>query len=257
MIEEYIDKASIAILEGAKNIKKGKIDKKMYYHVVEEYFNNIYKYVEENIDDIDANTLARIHSLENSLNDFIIDFTPKLKAPNEVANSDEYLLETIVYFTRKQLRVKESVELDIDSLRKQDRLANDYVKDMCDRLGLPCISFNVSFMFDLPRNHNISIVKVNDENYLIDCTYQQYFLVGQNFKNRYLKSSTRIVTSEVGQRMINKNEEGARELLEKGFINCKDITFEDYFDTMFEQAGKEPLDTGVYLEIILNRKKRK
>lgn len=257
MIEEYIDKASLAITEGLKNIKKGKITKDVYYHVVEEYFNNIYKYIEENIDDIDASQLARIHSLENSLNDFIIDFKTNINAPNEVENSDEYLLETIVYFTRKQLKIKESIDFSSAALRKQDRIANDYVSDMCNRLGLPSYCFNVSHLFDLPRNHNICIVNVNSEYYLVDCTYQQYFLTGLNFENRYLKSTSRIVKCEVGRRILKRNPDGARQLLEKGYINCKDITFEDYFDTMFEAADKEPLDTGVYLEIIINRCKKK
>ena len=50
------------------------------------------------------------------------------------------------------------------------------------------------------------------KNYLIDCTYQQYFLVGQNFKNRYLKSASHVVTCEIGNRVVNRNYEGTKKL---------------------------------------------
>lgn len=256
MIDEYIDKASIAIREGTKNIKKGRLKKDVYYRVVEEYFNAIYKYVGDNIDSIDANTLARIHSLESNLSEFIIPFETKYKAPNEVKNSDEYLLETIVYFTRKQLKINESVEFDTNSLRKYDKQANDYVKDMCDRMGIVCYSLNIAKTFDIPKNHNISIAKINNRYYLIDCTYQQYFLLGQNFRNRYLKSASHVVTCEIGARILGRNIKGAKELLERGFISTEDKMFEDYFVTMFNQVGKQPLNKDEYLTTIIKKKRK-
>lgn len=256
MINEYIEKATIAINEGRKNIKKGKIDIELYYKVVEEYFNNIYRYVQENIDDMDSSTLARIHSLESSLDDFIVTFETNLKAPNEVENSDEYLLETIVYFTRKQMRVKDSIDFSTDSLRRQDKQAIEYVKDMCDRLGLLCYNFNIGRIFNIPKNHNVSLVKVDDLYYLVDCTYQQYFLVGQNFKNRFLKSASHIVTCEVGSRILKRNSLGAIELLERGFICFEDKMFEDYFSTIFNQFDRQPLSGDEYLNMIINRKKK-
>ncbi len=257
MIEEYISKANLAIDEGFKKLEKGQIDKKAYYHVLEEYFNKIYAYVKENETDIDANTLAKIHSLENCLNDFIIPLKINLEAPSGDENSDTYLLQTIVYFTRKQLHVKNKVNINVDSLKKYDEQANKYVKDMCDRLGLLCYSFNVGQVFDIPKNHNISLVKVNNKFYLIDCTYQQFFLLGQNFKERYLKSASHIVKCEIGARIFFRNKKGAITLLEQGFISALDKMFEDYFITMFDQVGKEPLASDDYLNLIINRKKKK
>lgn len=256
MIDEYIKKAAIAINEGSKNLKKGKINKELYYKVVEEYFNNIYNYIEENVESIDSSTLARIHSLESSLNDFIIPFTTNLKAPNEVDNSDEYLLQTIVYFVRKQLRVKESVDFNSDNLKKYDRKACEYVKDICDRLGLLCYNLNIGRTFNMPKNHNISIVKIDDRYYLIDCTYQQYFLVGQNFRKRYLKSANEIVNCEVGTRIVERNYDGAKRLLEYGYISSEDNMFEDYFDTLFNQYNKDMLSSEEYLSMLTSRKRK-
>ena len=256
MINEYIDKATIAINEGLKNVKKGKLVKEEYLDAIEEYFDSIYKYIEDNREEVDASTLARIRSLENSMDDFIVPFFTKEKAPNEVKNNEEYLLETIVYFTRKQLRVKESVEFDTDSLRKQDKLASELVKDMCERLGLPCISINISKLFDIEKNHNISIVKVDEYYYLIDCTYQQYFLTGQNYRTRYLPSDKGILTRELGSRILDRNSVGAVELLEKGFISTEDPIFKDYFDVILEQADKEPLSHEEYLNLILKKMKK-
>ncbi len=255
MIEELIDKTQIAINEYLKSIKR-EVNNKAYLNVVEEYFNKIYRYVEENIDDIDSNTLARIHGLENSLHNFIISFTPDMDAPNEVADGEEYLLKTIVYFTRKQLVKNESVDFSSDSLRKYDEEANKYVKDMCDRLGLLCISFNISDVFGIPKKHNVSLVKVDDNYYLVDCTYQQYFLQGQNFRKRYLKSASHIVTCEVGSRILYRNHGGALELLEKGFIRSDDEIFGDYFSTMFTQYAKPVLTKNECLEWILKNRRK-
>lgn len=256
MINEYIDKAQIAINEYLKSIKKG-TNVRVYLNVVEKYFNDIYNYVRENIDSISANELARIHGLENSLNGFIVPFETNLKAPNEVENSDEYLLQTICYFTRKQLATNESVDFKSNSLRKYDEKATKYVKDMCERLGLLCYTVNIKKTFGIPKDHNISIVKVDDMYYLVDCTYQQYFLMGQNFRNRYLKSASHIVTCEVGARILYRNHGGAIELLETGFVSCDDDIFTDYFDTMFSQYGKDSLSKDEYLNMIVKNKKMK
>ncbi len=256
MIDELIEKTQIAINEYLKSLKKN-TNTRVYLNVVEEYFNNIYKYVEENIEIIDSNTLARIHGLENSLHNFIVPFEIEVEAPNEVKDSEEYLLKTIVYFTRKQLMRKESVDLESDSLRKYDEQANQYVKDMCDRLGLVCFSFNVGSVFNIPKKHNVSLVKVDDDYYLVDCTYQQYFLVGQNFRKRYLKSASHIVTCEVGSRILYRNHGGAIELLEKGFIKADEEMFADYFATMLSQFGRQVLTKNECLNLILKSKKNK
>lgn len=256
MINEYIEKTQIAINEYLKSLKKSS-NTKVYLNVVEKYFKDIYRYVEENIDSISTTDLARIHGLENSLHGFIVTFKTDLTAPNEVKNSDEYLLKTITYFARKQLYKKESVDFATDSLRKYDLDATKYVKDMCDRLGLLCYTVNIKNTFNIPKDHNISIVKIDSLYYLIDLTYQQFFLVGQNFKNRFLKSASHIDTCEVGARILYRNHGGAVELLEKGYIRCDDDMFADYFSTMYSQYGKDSLSKDEYLNIILKNKKAK
>ncbi len=257
MIDEYITKTKLAITEGLKKVKKGLLDKNTYYKVLEVYFNNMYEFVAEKIDTIDDNVLAQIFSLENSLDDFIVDFETKVDPPYESQSSDDYLLETIVYFTRKQLRICNSVDLTSDSLRKYDSIANKYVNDMCERLGLACYSFNVARMFGIPKNHYIAIVNVNNHFYLIDTTYQQYFLVGHNFSERYLRKGTNIVTKEVGTRILNINKEGAIALLTKGYVDTDDQMFEDYFSTMLEQFNKLPYTKEEYLQMVTKSKKRK
>lgn len=255
-MNEYIEKTEIAINEYLKSVKKGS-NIKVYLNVVRKYFKDIYDYIAENYDSVSSNDVARIHGLENILNEFIINFNTDLNAPNEVENSDEYLLKTIVYFTRKQLIKNESVDFSSDTLRKYDMTATNYVKDMCSRLGLLCYKVNIKNAFNIPKDHNINIVKVDDLYYLVDCTYQQYFTIGQNFKERYLKSASHIETTEVGSRILYRNHGGALELLEKGFVRCDDEIFGDYFDTMFEQYDKEPLSKEEYLNIIIKGKKNK
>ncbi len=256
MINEYIDKAQIAINEYLKSLKKG-TNVKVYLNVVEKYFNDIYDYVKNNIDNMSSNDFARIHSLENSLNQFIIPFKTNLNAPNEVDNSDEYLLKTICYFTRKQLIKNESVDFESDSMRKYDEKTTLYVKDMCDRLGLLCYKVNIKKIFGIPKDHNINIVKVDDVYYLVDCTFQQFFLQGQNFKNRYVKSASHISTCEIGSKILYRNHGGALELLENGFISYEDEIFKDYFDTMLNEYDKKPLSKEEYLNMIIKNKKMK
>lgn len=257
IIDEYIGKTKLAIDECFKNIKKGKIDIAIFYKVVEKYFDEIYRYIEDNLEDIDDNTFARIHSLENSLNRLMVNFSPNLTMPNEVTNTDEYLLKVIVYCTRKKLIQEDSVDFTTDSLRKLDSKANECVKDVCSHMGLAAISFNIARSFGIPKNHNVCLVKVNDSYYLIDCTYQQYFLLGQNFKNRYIKSASHIATCEVGARILARNRDGAIELLENGFISVDDPMFEDYFKTMYNQFNREPLTKEEYLNTIIKNKKVK
>lgn len=256
MINEYIEKAQIAINEYLKSVKKG-TNERVFLNVVEKYFNDIYTYVEENIDTISTNDLARIHGLENSLHTFIVPFDVEMVAPNEVTDSEEYLLKTVVYFARKQLYKNDSVDFSSDSLRKYDLKSTKYVKDMCERLGVLCYTVNIKRLFGLPKDHNINIVKVDNTYYLLDLTYQQYFLLGQNFKNRYLKSASYIVKSEIGSRILYRNHGGAVELLEKGFIKCDDDMFEDYFATMFEQFDKKPFTKNEYLDMIIKNRKIK
>lgn len=256
MIEEYIEKTQIAINEYLKCVKKGG-NVKVYLNVVRKYFADLYKYIEDNIDSVSATDIARIHGLENSLHEFIVPFTVDIKAPNEVENSDEYLLKTIVYFTRKQLIKNESVDFESDSLRKYDLQATEYVKDMCNRLGLLCYKVNIKKAFNIPKDHNINIVKVDDLYYLVDCTYQQYFTLGQNLKERFLKSASHIETCEVGSRMLYRNHGGAVELLEKGFVRADDEVFGDYFSTMFSQYNKPTLSKEDYLNVIIKNKKVK
>lgn len=256
-IDEYIDKTKVAIEECSKNYIRNKIDIATFYRVVEKYFNDIYRYIEDNFEDIDDNTFARIHSLENSLNKLMVDFEPNLTMPNEVTNTDEYLLKVIVYCTRKKIIRDYSVDFTTDSLKKLDSKANEYVKDVCGHMGLTVVSFNIGRIFNIPKNHNVSLVKVNDSYYLVDCTYQQYFLLGQNFKNRYIKSASHVETCEVGARILARNRDGAIELLENGFINTDDSMFEDYFRTMFNQFNREPLTKIEYLNMITKNKKIK
>lgn len=256
-IDEYIDKTKVAIEECSKNYIKGKIDIAIFYRVVEKYFNDIYRYIEDNFEDMDDNTFARIHSLENSLNKLMVNFSPNLTMPNEVTNTDEYLLKVIVYCTRKKLMHEDSVDFTTDSLKKLDSKANEYVKDVCSHMGLTVVSFNIGRSFNIPKNHNASLVKINDLYYLVDCTYQQYFLLGQNFKNRYIKSASHVATCEVGARILARNREGAIELLENGFISVDDPMFEDYFKTMFNQFNREPLTKDEYLSTIIKNKRLK
>ena len=253
-MNEYIEKAQIAINEYLKSVKKNS-NIKVYLNVVRKYFADLYKYIEDNIDSVSATDIARIHGLENSLHEFIVPFTVDIKAPNEVENSDEYLLKTIVYFTRKQLIKNESVDFESDSLRKYDLQATEYVKDMCNRLGLLCYKVNIKKAFSIPKDHNINIVKVDDLYYLVDCTYQQYFTLGQNLKERFLKSASHIETCEVGSRMLYRNHGGAVELLEKGFVRADDEVFGDYFSTMFSQYNKPILSKEEYLNVIIKNKK--
>lgn len=256
MIEEYIDKTHLAITEGLKQLKKGNVTTNVYFHVLEEYFNKLYNCVEDSFDTIDANAIARIYSLENSLNQFIIPFKTEVQAPIEVANSDEYLLETIVYFVRKQLKLKESVDFSSDTLKKYDELASNLTKDMADRLGILCFNVNISKTLNAPKNHNICVVKINDSYYLIDCTVQQYFTLGQNFPNRYLKSANHVVRSEIGGRLLKTNKEGSKKLLEKGYISYNSEMFEDYFNAIYDQIGLEKLDKEEYLDLIIKKKKK-
>ena len=51
MIEEYIEKAQIAINEYLKSIKKD-ANTRVYLNVVEKYMNDIYHYVKDNLDSI-------------------------------------------------------------------------------------------------------------------------------------------------------------------------------------------------------------
>ena len=254
MINEYIEKAQIAINEYLKSVKKGS-NERVFLNVVEKYFNDIYDYIDVHINTVSDSDLARVHGLENSLHSFIVSFDTELSAPYEALDQNDYLLKTIVYFARKQLYKKDSVDFSSDSLRKNDLQATKYVADMCDRLGVLCYTINIKKIFGIPKDHNISVIKIDDNYYFVDLTYQQYFLLGQNFKNRLIRSANNIVKCEVGSRMLYLNHGGTIELLEKGYISFDDEIFDDYFNTMFEQYDKEPLTHEEYMEALVKNKK--
>ena len=109
----------------------------------------------------------------------------------------------------------------------------------------------MSIYFDLPIKHYVVIAYINQDYYLIDITYQQFFLLGYNFKNRYYEHPSYTRVCEIGGLMLDDRKDTAIKVIETGYIK-EEIDFVNYFDAFMEFSNQDKLSNGYeYLKVLL------
>lgn len=200
---------------------------------------------------VDIPILLRLSQLENKLNIRMIDATPKVE-PCLDRSKKEYPLEQIVYYTRKKAEDDYNCNVAKDSLRTRSLDFSNMLVDFSKRLQVPAITVNIGEHFHFPYPHYVVIAYFEEEFYLLDCTYQQFFLLGYNFSNRYYEHPSYTRTCEIGGRMLGERLESAKKLIQEGFLKVHSIDFKNYCDACaeFGNVSKEESEVS-YLKSIL------
>lgn len=116
-------------------------------------------------------------------------------------------------------------------------IASNYIKNMCQGMNIKCYKIGLfpgftysPILYNGLKQHYFNIIDLNNEFYLVDITYSQFFKLDKNILNRigainFLGCSTGIFMNMTGSR---KNV--ANNLLEKGFIKIENEVMKDYLD---------------------------
>lgn len=217
------------------------------------FLNEAYKYVKEITPYFFINGhispyFKRIKTIllkcERLLNDkFLIKNTPIYKEEKRpFVSKDNYkeILDYVVYETRKKiLKANLSSNLNQLNLLNYCIISNSYVLSLLDSLGLTEDSFPVTLtpgfvdepeLYDGSGYHCISFIRLGERYFLIDCTYAQYFILGQNSLER--TGIINLMNCKPGNFMIMNEDRFsvANEILTKGWIELDEDTFKHYMD---------------------------
>lgn len=217
--------------------------------VLEPLFDKVYQMCHNS--DIDMMDMLKLSQLENQLTRRIIDVQPLIEPSNNINEFDK-IIEQIIYYSRKKMESTYGCSIIKDTLKARSLDFSDIVIDTAKNLGVSAVKFNLMEHFELPFKHYIVIAYLENKYYLIDLTYQQYFVLGNNFKNRYYEHPTYTRVCDIGRRIMDKNLECATKMIKNGYI-YENNYIKCYFDSFMELAGSNKLESGTaYLKVLIN-----
>lgn len=216
--------------------------------VLEPLFNQVYEMCHNN-ENLDIKDMLKLSQLENQLTKRIVDVNPKIE-PSTSINANDKIVEQIIYYSRKKIEEIYHCSIKNDSLRARSLDAANIVLEIAKNLEVAATKFNIGEIFNLPFKHYVVIAYLNDF-YLIDLTYQQYFLLGYNFKKRYYEHPSYTKTCEVGGRIISSSLMTAKKMIMNGYLK-EDLDIKNYFDAFMELSNYSKLNSGnEYLKKLL------
>ena len=221
----------------------------LFRSILEPLFQKLYEYIENH--EVEMKELLRVSQLENKLNVRMIEVVPKVE-PSLNKNKEHYLLEQIVYYTRKKAQDIYNCNIIEDSLRTRSLEFSNLIVEIAKGLQVPAIVVDIGSHFHFPYSHYVVIAYDSKEFYLIDCTYQQFFLLGYNFKNRYYPHPSYIRTCEMGGRIMEEHLDTAIRMIKEGFLPVHSLDFQYYCDVCAEYGNVEKCVDGIsYLKELL------
>ncbi len=207
------------------------MDVKAECKYLEPLFAEVYEETrKENFDDLSA--LLKLSQLENKLSRRILPVWPKLEPPIE-RDSDEALLQMLVYYTRKKAEDLYHCNIKEDSLRTRSKDFSQLLSSIAKGLEVPACILDMASIFHLPVPHYVVLAYVNGF-YLLDITYQEFFLMGYNFPTRYYEFSPYNRICEVGGRMLGERVKSATLMIEDGYLPVSSTHFKNYCDAYAE-----------------------
>ena len=179
--------------------------------------------------------------------DYIMDIKPDYDYYNEVNIvskdfNEKELLDYIVWQTRKYINEEVSFMNVIYPLEKYDLenycvKASNYVSKLCQNLNIKHKSVKLEPGFIKDSNlyngygiHYFNIINLNDKNYLVDCTYSQFFLLKRSILDRIGIVELGGCKPGVFMKMKENRQKLADTLLKKGWIELNDSNLKDYLD---------------------------
>lgn len=153
-------------------------------------------------------------------------------------SSNEEVLDKIVYCARKFI-VDNNSPCDINNidLTNNCKIVSTFIHNLCNDFSIKSKLVKISPGFSEEANlldghgyHYFVLVTLNNKEYLIDCTYTQFFNLSQNILQRI--GIVGLVSCNPGAFMIMNNSRMklAYQLLQNGWIEFNDENIKNYFD---------------------------
>lgn len=158
-------------------------------------------------------------------------------------NDDESILKWLVNTTRQFLVTNNSYNSKNPTpLENIDMTSNCYVASkkihkLCKKIGIKSKIVKIYPGFDKKANlyngygyHYVVVTNINNKNYLVDCTYSQFFNLYRNNLDRL--GIVGLSGCNVGIFMMidEKRKKVAEQVLKKGYIELNDENMKAYFD---------------------------
>ncbi len=219
-----------------KNIDKP-VSKQM--SLLEPLFDQIYQNK-----NLELKDMLRLSQLENQLTKRIIEVCPKVEPST---SEKEKIIEQLIYYSRKRMEELYHCSIVNDSLKARSFEFCNIVLEIAKNLEVTACMFNLSDFLSLPYKHYIVIAYFNYY-YVIDLTYQQFFLLGNNFKNRYYEHPSYTRTCDIGRRIIERDFNTAKKMIVDGYL--KDL---EQIKSYFDEFSDEKLSNGrEYLKLLIS-----
>ncbi len=167
--------------------------------------------------------------------EYICDTTTKTAIPKE-----EDILNYIVYRHHKAiLWMLDDKYTDINHVDLTDAciVSSFKVKDICDELKIPCKVCQIhpgydhtARLFGLCGFHYFTIITINNKNYLIDCTYKQFFKKANCLLEEIGVPLTCAPSPGIFMQQTETRQRVANKILKDGWIELTEETLKDYCD---------------------------
>lgn len=196
---------------------------------------------------------------EESIPGFIMDFR-SCTTMDDYKVYEEEILARIVIEARRVLRISKSQDSTKDSLFRMCQIMSSIVEKLCSKNGIEV--YPVDFE-NYVIGHRALLLKLKSGNiYLMDLTYQQFFLNKNNMEERHVTRVWQKQGPYVGYHMIKDGYLlAARKIIEKGFISVDSGDFKQYMDSIIKSFYTEEaqdyylnLTSGEYIDIIKSGK---
>ena len=160
----------------------------------------------------------------------------------DISIDKKNIIEDIIHITRMYLLKRHRYigyrkgVLDID-FAGECKDASDYIKHICDDKKIKCYTLKISpgydekyMLFEGSGNHFFNVIEYNNNYYLIDVTYSQFFYAKRNNIDRL--GIVDLSGCSVGTFMLmNENRKKiAESIIKYGYIKLDENIFKDYMD---------------------------
>ena len=195
--------------------------------------------------------IEKVKDCEDRLNDtFIIESNPYFQFDDQYLNStrfnsmsDETKLDYIVWVARRETFIRlRNYDKNIKTfnrlhLTNECRNTSYLIDDICEQLGVDSKVIKIPAGFNDKINlyngngfHYFVIVKLSDKEYIVDCTYRQFFRGDTNNLDRLGVIGLGCCDPGAYMLMNEGRKNVALTILKNGWIRCNDSVLKHYLD---------------------------
>ncbi len=195
-----------------------------YLYYKNKKMDNLYNYLHD-----------AVIECEKLVNSYITDVKTTKKNTSvisDIADLGRRYLQVINSFNRANIKDYDSIDVSGDCKKSAEN-----IQEICNKMGLKCHTINIDpgYNKDLALYygdgyHYFNIVELENNYFLIDLTYKQFFLKRQNILERLNVVLFSGCLPGVFMEMDERRKKTADELLKYGYIKLDEDKFKDYLD---------------------------